>query len=84
MERANPPNLDLHAVLIPEIGSTLVRTPRVADSNKSTGSHPLLRRRASKVMADAKQGCAGDLAIMPYDLVITTATPTAKDAELAR
>jgi hypothetical protein len=29
-------------VLTPEIESTLVRTPGVADSNKSTGSHPLL------------------------------------------
>jgi hypothetical protein len=43
-----------------------------------------LQRRASKVIADTKQECAGDSAIMPYNLVIIIATLTAKHAEIAR
>jgi hypothetical protein len=35
-------------------------------------------------MSHAKQGCPGDLAIIPYYLVVTKATSIAKYAELAR
>jgi hypothetical protein len=43
-----------------------------------------VRRCASKVIADAKQGCAGDSAITPYNLVISIVTLTTKHAEIAR
>ena len=36
------------------------------------------------MMTNAKQECLGDLAIMPYSLVITIAIPIAKHAEFAR
>jgi hypothetical protein len=43
-----------------------------------------VRRRASKVFARDKQVYAGDLAIVPYDLVISLATAITKHAEQAR
>jgi hypothetical protein len=42
VSRQYPASCRYNTVLIPGIGSALVGTPRVADSNTSTGSHPLL------------------------------------------